>query len=157
SAANSAASDFAMTESFSASAPVAAGVNQVVASATDAQPATANQKLRLSINGPANQALTFDSNGNMVSDGSSVYKYDAENRLTEIDFQGSGDKSVFSFGPTGHRVKIVEYSGGSVASTKQFVSSEERDGSSAVTKQFFKRGEEIIGASPYFFTKTAGG
>lgn len=51
----------------------------------------------------------------------------------------------------GGRAKIVEVVSGSVTSTKQFVGSEERNASGAVTRQLFGRGE-IISGTAYYFT-----
>ncbi len=56
------------------------------------------------------------------------------------------------FGPLGVCVKIVETRNGSVTSTKQLVGDEERDSAGSVTRQFFKHGEIISGAS-YFFIR----
>lgn len=65
------------------------------------------------------------------------------------------NKTGFTYGPTGERAKIVETTSGSVTSTKQFVcygptTCEERDGSGAVTKQFFEDGFRI-GSASYFY------
>jgi RHS repeat-associated protein len=54
-------------------------------------------------------------------------------------------------------VKIVELTGGSTTSTRQFIwdqdeRSEARDGSGNVTNQFFRRGETVSG-SGYYYTK----
>jgi RHS repeat-associated protein len=74
-----------------------------------------------------------------------------ENRRIQINYAGTGNYSQFTYGPTGARVKIVETSGGSVTSTKQFVNDEERDGSGAVSNQFFTLGQTASGTA-YFFT-----
>lgn len=60
------------------------------------------------------------------------------------------NKSEFTYGPTGGRVKIVETVSGSVTSTKQFIGGEERDGSGNVTKQFFSEGQRN-GSNNYFY------
>lgn len=70
----------------------------------------------------------------------------------KITYPGMNNKSEFTYGPTGGRVKIVETVSGSVTSTKQFVSAEERDGSGSVTKQFFARGLKD-GATKYYYSK----
>jgi RHS repeat-associated protein len=105
----------------------------------------------ISVNSGSTTNLTFDLNGNMTSDGTNSYAWDCENRLVEIDYVGSGNKTVFSINPLGGRAKIQEYSGGSVTSTKQFCGPEERNGSGSVTKQFFSRGE-LVSGSPYFYS-----
>jgi YD repeat-containing protein len=53
-------------------------------------------------------ALTYayDNNGNLTSgDGVKTYKYDAENRLIEIDYVGTSNKSVFTYDGANHRIR----------------------------------------------------
>lgn len=53
------------------------------------------------------------------------------------------NKSEFTYGPTDSGVKIVETVSGTVSATKQFVGEdEERDGSGAVSRQFFFFGQK---------------
>lgn len=90
--------------------------------------------------------LTYDANGNLLTDGQNSYEWDAENRLIKITYPGTGNNSQFMFDPLGRNVKIIEQAGGSTTSTKQFVwcdaeRCEERDGSGALTKQFFSAGQ----------------
>ena len=55
----------------------------------------------------------YDADGNLLSgDGSRSYKWDAENRLVEIDYVGSAAKSQFSYDGMGHRLVDVETRGG---------------------------------------------
>lgn len=68
----------------------------------------------------------------------------------KITYPGINNKSEFTYGPGGGRVKIVETVSGSVTSTKQFVGGEERDGSGNVTKQFFAQGQ-INSSTNYFY------
>lgn len=100
---------------------------------------------------------TYDRNGNMTSDGTNSYLWDAENRLVDIDYPGSGNNSQFTYDGLGHNVKIVENSGGSPTSTKQFVwcsddRCEARDASSSPIAQYFYRGTKI-GSSGYVYTR----
>ena len=51
----------------------------------------------------------YDANGNTLSgDGTRSYKWDAENRLVEIDYVGSNAKSQFSYDGLGRRIIDVE-------------------------------------------------
>lgn len=59
----------------------------------------------------------------------------------KITYPGMNNKTEFTYGPTGGRVKIVETVSGSVTSTKQFVGGEEPDGSGHVTKQLYSKGQ----------------
>lgn len=104
----------------------------------------------------SSQTLSFDLNGNMTSDGTNTYKWDAQNRLIEIDYPGSGNKSEFAFDTRGFCAKITETLNSSVTSVKQFVwcssvRCEERDGSGSLTKQFFANGQTISGVSYFYF------
>ncbi len=81
-----------------------------------------------------------------------------ENRLIKITYPGSANNSTFTYDALGRCVQIVETSGGTVTSTKQFVWSnglaphEARNASSAITAQYFSLGEKISGTS-YYYTK----
>ena len=106
---------------------------------------------------PANP--TYDRNGNMTSDGTNSYLWDAENRLVEIDYPGSGNNSQFTYDGLGHWVKIVETNGGTVTGTKimcwgssEIKPLEIRDASNNVVSQFFDNGQ-TIGGGNYFYTK----
>jgi len=87
------------------------------------------------------------SRGNMTSDGTRTFAYDAENRLISIVYPGSGNHSDFTIDPLGRRVKILEYTSSSLTSTKQFVWSfgdtprESRDSSSSIISQYYKLGQ----------------
>src|SRR5579883_896668 len=77
--------------------------------------------------------------------------------VIQINYPGTGNNSQFTFDPNGRNVKIVEVSGGTTISTKQFLWNgfgrcEERNGGGTITKQFFIRGETINGTS-YFYSK----
>ena len=103
--------------------------------------------------------LTWDKNGNMTSDGTNTYAWDAENRLLTITYS-TGATTLFTYDPLGRCAKIEEtgstptYPGNAI---KQFVwcgneRCEERDsGGSTVTKQFFSRGQRN-GSTNYFYT-----
>ena len=105
--------------------------------------------------------LTYDKNGNMTSDGTNTYAWDAENRLLKITYTGSNNFTDFVYDAWGKCAKIIETTNNSVTSTKQFVwdgneRCEERDGSNNLTRQYFDLGQiNISGGSPtnYFYTK----
>jgi len=131
--------------------------NQSVMSATDAVPNTATAQYGIYTAGPNLSTPTYDLNGNMTSDGTNSYQWDAENRLVQITYPGTGNYSQFSFDGFGKCVKIAEFSGGSLSSTKQFVwvgsnIAEARDAASTILSQYFSLGQTISG-SIYFFTK----
>jgi len=61
---------------------------------------------------------SYDSNGNTLSgDGTRTYKWDAENRLIEVDYVGTSNKSVFSYDGMGHRTVDAETVSGTTTAT----------------------------------------
>lgn len=65
---------------------------------------------------------SFDANGNTLSgDGTRTYKWDAENRLIEIDYVGSTAKSQFSYDGFGHRMVNVETASGGGTTTTRYL------------------------------------
>lgn len=142
------------SEAFTAhqSAP---GWNDTKMSATDAGNNTAVAPYSIYTLAPNAANPNFDLNGNMTSDGTNAYLWDAENRLVQIDYPGSGNNSQFSYDGLGRCVQIVENSGGSPTSTIQLVwyeshLAETRDSSGGVIAQFFKRGQTVASNS-YFY------
>jgi RHS repeat-associated protein len=157
----SAASGFpatlATTQNFSGKALLPTGASAASASAVDGSSNSKNNGYQLSVPTGTSTSLTYDLNGNMTSDGTNSYSWDAENRLIKIVYPGSGNNSAFTYDGFGRNVEIVETVSGSVTSTKQFVWSgshrrETRNGTGTVTAQFFGRGEIISGTS-YVYTK----
>jgi RHS repeat-associated protein len=131
------------SEAFTANV-FSSGNNYVNMSATDGGGNTASTPYQVYYNG--NYAYpSFDANGNMTSDGTNSYKWDAENRLVEIDYPGTGNSSQFTYDGSGQNVQIVENVGGTVTSTRQFVWSgekaEARDVSGNLIAQFFGTGQ----------------
>ncbi|CAN5475936.1 hypothetical protein BH10CYA1_BH10CYA1_61860 [soil metagenome] len=114
----------------------------------------------MAVNSATGSTLTYDSNGNMTSDGTNAFAWDAENRMIKITYPGSNNFSIFIYDGLSRNVSIVETTAGSVTSTKQFVWSmdkqrqyqacEERDGSGALTKKFFDRGQMNV-TTNYFY------
>ena len=96
----------------------------------------------------------------LPSDGTNSYAWDAENRLIKITYPGSGNYSSFVYDGLSRNATIVETTGGSVTSTKQFVWSqdklcsfrpcEQRNAAGGITAQFFGGGE-LISSSSYFY------
>src|SRR5207245_3846643 len=97
-----------------------------------------------------------DSNGNMTSDGTNSFAWDAENRLVKIIYPGTGNFTTMAYDGLGRRVQIVETTSGSVTSTKNFIwcgndICEERNSGGSVTRQFFGGGETFSGSN-YFYS-----
>jgi RHS repeat-associated protein len=146
------------SENFSGNATMSSGSNSAAVQAIDGGNNIQTNNYTVSVDSGASQANTFDANGNMTSDGTNTFKYDAENRNIEIDYPGSGNNSQFVYDGLGHRVAIVETRGGTVTSTKQFIwcwnqICEARDASSTLLNQYVALGQANISgtASNYYY------
>jgi RHS repeat-associated protein len=142
---------------FSGNATLPTGTTTNAVAAVDGGSNQVTNNYQLSVKGPATQVSCYDYNGNLLSDGTNTYQWDAENRLVQINYAGLGNNSAFTYDPFGRVVKIVETVSSTVTSTKQLVWSdgamkEARDATGAVTAQYFWNGQTISGSS-YFYTK----
>lgn len=107
------------------------------------------------MNGGGSSTLAFDLNGNLTSDGTNSYAWDAENRLIRITYAGTNNLSELMYDGLNQNVKIVETTSGSVTSTKQFTweldeRQEERDSTGTLVKQFHLLGQRVSGTNYYF-------
>ncbi|MBK8220826.1 MAG: hypothetical protein IPK73_07375 [Candidatus Obscuribacter sp.] len=149
------------TQAFSGNANLNSGTNAVPVSGTNGAGTTKTDTHQISTIGSPSATPTFDANGNMTSDGTNTYEWDAENRLIKINYPGMGNNSQFAYDSFDRNVKIIEQTSGSTTSTKQFVWSdgddendeicEERAGSNAVTKQFYDDGQRNS-STDYYYT-----
>jgi RHS repeat-associated protein len=89
----------------------------------------------------------YDSDGNLSNgDGVKTYKWDAENRLIEIDYVGSSAKSQFTYNGIGERrIDVETASGGGVTTTRYMWCGayvcQIRDGSDTVLRRHMAEGE----------------
>jgi RHS repeat-associated protein len=157
---NAVAATITSGTNFSATVPLPQGTNIVSIVATPASgtiPIT-TQRDQIVTTGTAPTALTYDANGNTLTDehGNS-YTWDALNRLISITYP-SGASSTFAYDGLSRRVQIIEKNNtGAVTSTKNYLwigseIVEERDSSNNVTKRFFTQGEQQSGAA-YYYTR----
>jgi RHS repeat-associated protein len=90
---------------------------------------------------------SYDANGNTSSDGvTKDYKWDAENRLIEIDYIGTTAKSQFSYDALGRRTVDVETDNVGNVTTKRLLwcasrVCQTRDGSDTVQNRVLDEGE----------------
>ena len=110
---NSANANLAWSQSFSGNTNLANGANSILVSGTDGSANIKTNNYQINLNGPANKSLTFDANGNMTGDGVKSYVWDAENRLIQITYPGSGNFSKFTYDSINGLVKILETASGS--------------------------------------------
>lgn len=132
-------------------------------------PAQANELNQLdsittTINGFAGAAkpLVHDLVGNVTVDGQNkTMEWDAANRLIAVNYTGTTNRSEFTYDGLSRRVKIVEKTGSTVTSTKQFVwigsrIAQERDATATNTRRYFRDGERRgLGQvmQSYFYTR----
>ncbi|MBX9724512.1 MAG: RHS repeat-associated core domain-containing protein [Candidatus Obscuribacterales bacterium] len=124
-------------------------------SATDGASNVVTNNYQVGVTGPSSSSLTFDANGNMTSDGTNTYAWDAEDRLIKITYPGSGNYSQILYDANGIKGQVTETVASTLTSTKQFVNSgsrivEERDAINAVIKNYFGLGQTISGSN-YFY------
>jgi len=108
-------------KSFSANPSLPSGSNSAAVSAVDGGNNTQTNNYSVSLASSTSQSFTYDANGNMLSDGTNTFAWDAENRLVRISYTGTGNSTTFAYDAIGHRVKTTETTGGTVSSVKQFV------------------------------------
>jgi len=94
----------------------------------------------------ASNSYTYDANGNTLSgDGLKTYKWDAENRLIEIDYVGTSNKSVFAYNGIGQRRAAAETVSGTTTTTRYMWCGssvcQARDGSDNVLRRDLAEGE----------------
>ncbi len=142
---------------FSGAATVRVGTNSVPIVATDASGNSTSKNALIVVPGDSSKTMTYDANGNMLSDGDKTYAWDAENRLIKITYADSS-WTEFAYDGFGRRVKIVEKnSSGMETSIKNHIwdglkIGEERDSSNAVVKKFYEEGM-VHDDAAYFYTK----
>jgi RHS repeat-associated protein len=91
-------------------------------------------------------SYVYDAKGNTLSgDGTRTYQWDAENRLTEIDYVGTSNKSVFSYDGLGRRTIQADTISGTTT-TRRFLwcgnrICQTRDGSDNVSRRYLSEGE----------------
>jgi hypothetical protein len=139
---------------FTIIAPVVTGSNSKVITATATASGTnaAQTTGTLGFNvagGTAMSPLAYDANGNLTTNGTTNYVYDAANRLAQIWYGtvGSSANTAITYDGLGRKVRILETSSsGTVTSTKNLIWDgltlrEELNASNAVTKMYFNKME----------------
>jgi YD repeat-containing protein len=154
---NSDAAELAFSQSFSGNGTVPSNASLANVAATDAVPTTKTNTNALTVTASASSTLTWDANGNMTSDGTNTYKWDAENRLIQIDYQGINNYSQFSYDGLWRNTKIEETTSGSVSSVKQFIwcdetRCEERTNAGSIERLSYRYGQKVS-SSNYFYTR----
>jgi RHS repeat-associated protein len=112
-----------------------------------------NQLTSLQNPPPASQTLTYDADGNLLSDGTHDFTWDAESRLVGITYPSqSGKVTSFIYDGLGRRVAISSTPvGGGTAVTTDYVwcggePCQARASSGTVTRSYYAEGEFIPGS-----------
>lgn len=142
------------TEEFQGNATLSTGNNNIPVAVTDGANNTKTNNYQVVAGTGSSASPSFDANGNMTSDGTNTYSWDAENRLIQITYPGSGNSTDLTIDPFGRNSKIKETVGSTTVNTKQYIwcftkRCEERDGSGNTTQKFFLRGK--TDSSNYYF------
>ncbi|MGH6779298.1 MAG: RHS repeat-associated core domain-containing protein, partial [Bradyrhizobium sp.] len=93
------------------------------------------------------QALSFDADGNLLSDGQRNYSWDAENRLIGISYPGQpGKQAAFAYDGLSRRTTITSTPAGGGATTTSYLwcgsrICQARDASNHVTREYYAEGE----------------
>lgn len=107
----------------------------------------------------ATQSYAFDSEGNMLGDGTSTFEWDLKNRLTAINT--GTHRTEYTYDGSDRRVQVVEKNSGSVTSTLRYVYDgltllEERaSNNTTVLRRFYGNGHVDVagGGTRYVYTK----
>jgi RHS repeat-associated protein len=106
------------------------------------------------------QTLSFDADGNLLSDGQRIYTWDAENRLLSITYPAQpGKRTAFTYDGLGRRNAIASTSaGGGSTTTTSYIwcgskPCQARNASNSTTREYFAEGEFVPGspAQPYYY------
>jgi len=147
------------TNEFNALVSVPPGTTNVEVKATDPSGNLRTNTYSVSQSGATN-TFTYDGNGNMLSDGTRTYEWDAINQLVAIN-QGV-NRSEFTYDGWGKRVRMVEKVSGATTSDRRFLwcgleICEERDSAgSTVVKRFFAQGVQDNGTALFYATDHLG-
>ena len=144
---------------FEAAVPVVSGSNSITITARDASGNIATRQFTVPNTGSSG-SFTYDANGNLTSDGTRTFEWDARNQLLAVTV--GTHRSEFAYDGQQRRVHEVEKENGITQSDTNAVwcqseICEERaaDGTT-ITRRAFRFGEQITGVSHYFATDHLG-
>ena len=141
---------------FEKSVTLPAGTNTVTVAAVDPSGNANSKNYRVVVSGGLTQSFTYDANGNMTSDGTRTYAWDAENRLIKIT---EGTKTTdIEYDGFHHWTRIVERNGATTVSDRRFIWDgntlvEQRNGTSITPAQRYLPQGVQQGTSKFFYTR----
>jgi RHS repeat-associated protein len=137
---------------FRGTAPTTSGTNTVTISASDPTGNQRVQQYQVNQSG-VSKTFAYDANGNLTSDGTLTFEWDAQNQLVAIN--DGTHRSEFTYDGFWRRVRIVEKENSSVVSDVRFVwdgdnIAERRDSANAtVTARLYRHGLQLNGVARY--------
>lgn len=145
--------------SFSGTATVTSGSTTVAIAATDSSGNTASGNYQFTASG-VTKSFTFDANGNLTSDGTRTFEWDARDQLVAVSV--GTHRSEFTYDGMRRRVRIVELESSVIQSEATFVwcqtaVCEERAANGVtVTRQYFALGEMAAGSERFYVSDRLG-
>lgn len=109
-------------KSFKAPVTIAPGSSTVTITATDASGNSATRQYGLSHDGTS-KVFDYDSNGNLIADGTRTFEWDAKNQLVALVWGTT--RTEFSYNGSGQRVRIKTFQGGGLVNDTYAVWSED--------------------------------
>jgi RHS repeat-associated protein len=141
------------TNNFRGASSLPNGTNTVSVVATDPSGNQTTRQYQVDVTGGA-KTFTYDPNGNLISDGTRTFEWDARNQLVAVNV--ATHRSEFTYDGLQRRVRAIDKETGVVQSDTrvlwcEMVICEERatDGVT-VTRQAFTHGEQVGGAARFF-------
>jgi RHS repeat-associated protein len=141
------------TNDFRGTASLTTGTNTVTIVATDPSGNSTTRQWTVDVVGQA-KTFTFDANGNLTSDGTRTFEWDARNQLIAIDV--ATRRTEFTYDGLQRRVRVVEKNNEIVQSETKVVwcgneHCEERGGDgTTVNRRSFALGEQTGGSARLF-------
>jgi RHS repeat-associated protein len=141
------------SNNFRGTVPTTTGTNTFTIVAKDATGNTTTQQYEVDLSG-SSKTFTYDANGNLTSDGTSTFEWDARNQLVAVNV--GTHRSEFSYDGKQRRVRVVEKDGGVNQSDtpvlwcdKEICEERAADGVT-VTRRSFALGEQVTGTARFF-------
>jgi RHS repeat-associated protein len=139
---------------FTASVPVATGTNTVTIMAVDANGNTTSDTYQVTSSG-GSKTFTHDANGNLISDGTRTFEWDARNQLVAVTV--GTHRSEFTYDAQQRRVRVVEKENGITQSDAKVLwcedeICEERDAGGMVVVRRFGHADEVSGTARFLTT-----
>lgn len=141
------------TNTFRGPAPTINGTTTVSITATDPSGNVASRQYEVDVTG-APKTFTYDANGNMTSDGTRTFEWDARNRLSAV--HSAGTSTAYLYSGLQLLVRVTHTAGGTVVSDELSLNCGESApceiraaSTGAVARRLFPHGEETAGVPSY--------